>query len=275
MHQLSNQIRLEKKSIGFVPTMGFLHQGHLSLIEKSKSVCDFTIVSIFVNPTQFAPNEDFSKYPIDIERDKKFLIQNKVDALFLPSENEIYGNNFQTYIEVEELSKVLEGKFRPSHFKGVTTIVSILLNSVKPDYAFFGQKDAQQAAIIQRMASDLKLDVKIEICPIVREKDGLAMSSRNSYLSSEERKDALILYKSLILAKNLIEKGERKIDLIISEMKDTISKVKTSNQDYIEIVEADSFTVPKKLETQKEYYILIACKFGSTRLIDNIKITPS
>ncbi len=272
MHQLSGQTRLEKKSIGLVPTMGFLHRGHLSLIEKSKSKCDFTAVSIFVNPTQFAPNEDFSKYPRDIERDKKFLIQNKVDALFLPSEKEIYGGNFQTYIEVEELSKVLEGKFRPSHFKGVATIVSILLNSVKPDLAFFGQKDAQQSAIIKRMVSDLKLDVEIEVCSIIREKDGLAMSSRNSYLSSEERKDALVLYKALILAKHIIEEGERKTKAVISEMKDVIYKVKTSNPDYVEIVEADSFAVSDKIEPGKEYYILIACKIGSTRLIDNIKI---
>ncbi len=272
MHQISNQPRLDKKSIGLVPTMGFLHQGHLSLIEKSKSKCDFTVVSIFVNPTQFAPNEDFSKYPRDIERDKNFLIQNKVDALFLPSEKEIYGKNFQTYIDVEELSKILEGKFRTSHFKGVTTIVSILLNSVKPDCAFFGQKDAQQAAIIKRMVSDLKLDIKIEICPIVREKDGLAMSSRNSYLSSEERQDALVLYKSLNHAKCLIDEGERKTKAVILEMKDTINKVKTSDLDYVEIVEADSFKTSEHLEPGKEYYILIACKIGATRLIDNIKI---
>ena len=261
-----------KGSIGFVPTMGFLHQGHLSLIEKSKSVCDFTIVSIFVNPTQFAPNEDFSKYPRDIEKDEKFLIQNKVDALFLPSEKEIYGRNFQTYIEVEKLSKILEGKFRPSHFKGVTTIVSILLNSVKPDFAFFGQKDAQQAEIVKRMVSDLKIDVEIRICPIVREKDGLAMSSRNSYLSSEERTDALVLHKSLSIAEHLIEAGERKTKTVISEMKDIINKVKTSNPDYVEIVEADTFRFSDMLKSGKEYYILIACKIGSTRLIDNIKI---
>ena len=272
MHRLSNHIKLEKKSIGLVPTMGFLHQGHLSLIEKSKSVCDFTVVSIFVNPTQFAPNEDFNLYPRDIERDKKFLIQNGVDALFLPSEKEIYEKDFETYVEVKGLSKILEGKFRPSHFKGVTTIVIILLNSVKPDFAFFGQKDAQQAAIIQRMISDLKLDVNIKVCPIVREKDGLAMSSRNSYLSAEERKDALILCKSLDYAKHLIGKGERVSKTIISDMKDIISKVKTSNLDYIDIAEADSFKIADKLEPGKEYYILVACKIGTTRLIDNLKI---
>jgi pantoate--beta-alanine ligase len=275
MHQLSGQIRLEKKSIGLVPTMGFLHEGHLSLIEKSKSKCDFTVVSVFVNPTQFAPNEDFGKYPRDIERDKELLIQNKVDVLFLPSEKEIYGDNFQTYIEVGELSKVLEGEFRPSHFKGVTTVVAILLNSVKPDLAFFGQKDAQQAAIIKRMILDLKLDVEIVICPIVRENDGLAMSSRNSYLSSEERKKALVLYKSLNLAKHLMEEGERKTKPVISEMKNIIDNVKTSKLDYIEIVEADSFNVSEELEPGKEYYVLIACKIGSTRLIDNLKITVS
>ena len=252
--------------------MGFLHQGHISLIKNSNSECDFTVVSVFVNPAQFAPNEDFNMYPRDIERDKKLLIQNEVDVLFLPPEKEIYGKNFQTYVEVEELSKILEGKYRPLHFRGVSTIVSILLNSVKPDVAFFGQKDAQQAAIIKRMVSDLKSDVEIKACPIVRENDGLAMSSRNSYLSAKERKDALVLYKSLNHAKQLIENGERKSNTLIAEMKEIINKVKTSNPDYIEIVEADSFKIIENLKKGKEYYILIACRIGSTRLIDNLKI---
>lgn len=272
MQQLSGGIRLEKKSIGLVPTMGFLHEGHLSLIEKAKSRCDFIVVSVFVNPTQFAPNEDFDKYPRDLERDKELLIRKNVDALFLPSENEIYGDNFQTYVEVSGISGILEGKFRPSHFKGVATIVSILLNCVKPDAAFFGQKDAQQTAIIKKMVSDLKLDLSIEICPIVREKDGLAMSSRNSYLSADERNDALVLYKALSSAERMIEEGERKSKNIITEMVNIIGEVKSSALDYIDIVETTAFELSDQLEAGKEYYILIACKIGSTRLIDNIKV---
>lgn len=272
MQQLSGGIRLEKKSIGLVPTMGFLHEGHLSLIEKAKSRCDFVVVSVFVNPTQFAPNEDFDKYPRDLERDKDLLIRKNVDALFLPSENEIYGDNFQTYVEVSGISGILEGKFRPSHFKGVATIVSILLNCVKPDAAFFGQKDAQQTAIIKKMVSDLKLDLSIEICPIVREKDGLAMSSRNSYLSADERNDALVLYKALSSAERMIEEGERKSKNIITEMVNIIGEVKSSALDYIDIVETTAFELSDQLEAGKEYYILIACKIGSTRLIDNIKV---
>jgi pantoate--beta-alanine ligase len=272
MQQLSGRIRLEKKSIGLVPTMGFLHKGHLSLIKKSKKKCDFTVVSIFVNPTQFAPNEDFNKYPRNLEHDKKLLLENKVDALFLPSEREIYPRNFQTYVEVIQISKTLEGKFRPAHFKGVTTIVSILLNCVKPDFAFFGQKDAQQAAIIQQMVIDLKLDVNIIISPIVREKDGLAMSSRNSYLSEEERKDAVALCRSLSYAKKIIGKGERNSKKVILEMKKIIDGVSTSSLDYIDIVETGSFKQSGKLEPGIVYYILIACRIGTTRLIDNIKI---
>ena len=272
MHRLAGLKRLEKKSIGLVPTMGFLHKGHLSLIKKSKEKCDFTVVSIFVNPTQFSPNEDFNKYPRNLKTDKKLLLENKVDALFLPSENEIYSPNFQTYVEVTQISKVLEGKFRPEHFKGVTTIVSILLNCVKPDFAFFGQKDAQQAAVIKRMAVDLKLDVNIIILPVVREKDGLAMSSRNSYLSEKERNDALVLYKSLNYAKKVIGEGVREPEKIISGMKEIINCARTSNLDYIDIVDAGSFKQAGKLEPGMIYYILIACKIGSTRLIDNIKI---
>ena len=272
MQQLSSKTRLARKSIGFVPTMGFLHEGHLSLIRKSRERCDYTVVSIFVNPTQFAPNEDFNKYPRDIERDKKLLMENKVNALFLPKEKEIYPPDFQTYVEVSEISKILEGEFRPLHFKGVATIVSILLNCVKPDFAFFGQKDAQQAALIKQMVADLKLDVNIIICSIVREKDGLAMSSRNSYLSKQERKDALVLYNSLKAAKKIIKNGEKKSEIIISEIKKIIESVNTSNLDYADIVDADSFEISKTLIAGKEYYILIACKIGTTRLIDNIKV---
>jgi pantoate--beta-alanine ligase len=249
--------------------MGFLHEGHLSLVRKSKELCNITVVSLFVNPIQFSPSEDLEQYPRDIERDKKLLIDEGVDYLFMPETDQIYTKNFQTYVNVEEVTLNLEGQFRPTHFRGVTTIVNILFNCVKPDYAFFGQKDAQQAAVIKRMVDDLKIRINLVICPIVREADGLAMSSRNIYLSANEGKDALVLNQSLNVAKEMINKGERKSATIILEMLSLISSASSSNLDYIKIVEADSFEIIDELEQGSEYYILIACKIGSTRLIDN------
>jgi pantoate--beta-alanine ligase len=249
--------------------MGFLHEGHLSLVRKSKELCNDTVVSLFVNPTQFAPSEDLEQYPRDIERDKKLLIDEGVDYLFMPDTDQIYTKNFQTYVNVEEVTTNLEGQFRPTHFGGVTTIVNILFNCVKPDYAFFGQKDAQQAAVIKRMVKDLKLRINLIICPIIREPDGLAMSSRNIYLSANQRKDALVLNHSLNIAKKMINEGERKSALIIAEIHSLINSVRSSNLDYIKIVESNSFEVVDELEQGSEYYILIACRIGSTRLIDN------
>jgi len=272
MQILSASLKAEGKTIGFVPTMGYLHKGHLSLIKKSKEKCDITIVSIFVNPTQFGPNEDLKKYPRDIERDKKLLKDYGVDYLYLPNEKEIYPKNFQTYVEVSNISKILEGEFRPTHFKGVTTIVSILFNSVNPDYSFFGQKDAQQAAIIRQMINDLKFNIKIIVCPIVREPDGLAMSSRNVYLSKNERTDALVLNKSLKIAAESIKRGETNSLKILNKMKKLIASVDSSKLDYVQVVEADSFILAKNLNKGKRYYFLIACKIGNTRLIDNILI---
>ncbi len=272
MHKLSSRFRKEGKLIGLVPTMGYLHEGHLSLVEKSKSICDVTVVSIFVNPTQFAPNEDLKSYPRDLERDKKLLSQKEVDVIFFPSVEEIYPKDFQTNVEVTDITKILEGESRPSHFKGVTTIVSILFNSVSPHYVFFGQKDAQQAAVIQQMVNDLKFDLKIVVCPIVREKDGLAMSSRNVYLSKQEREDALVLSKSLKLAEEMIKKGTKSVKEILFKMKEQVEQVQTSNLDYIQIVDANKFNLVNDLMEGKEYYILIACKIGNTRLIDNLKI---
>ena len=252
--------------------MGFLHDGHLSLIRESKKTCDVTIVSIFVNPIQFGPSEDFNKYPRDVDRDNKLLEDEAVDYLFLPSTEEIYPKNFQTYVNVEYVSKKLEGEFRPTHFRGVSTIVLILFNCVQPDYAFFGQKDAQQLAVINQMVKDLKLDVKIIGCPIVREKDGLAMSSRNVYLSPLERKEALVLHRSLELAKKMIYDGERRTSKILSDMIELFSKIPSANLDYIKIVEADTLEIVDELNPVIEYYIMIACKIGKTRLIDNAKL---
>lgn len=272
MQQLANDLKAEGKTIGFVPTMGYLHEGHLSLIKKSKEKSDITVVSIFVNPIQFAPNEDLKKYPRDIERDKRLLKKYGVDYLFFPNEDDIYPKNFQTYVEVKNISKILEGEFRPTHFSGVTTIVSILFNSVKPDFAFFGQKDAQQAAIIKQMVRDLKFNIKIIVCPIIREPDGLAMSSRNVYLSKKEREDALILSKSLAIAVKYIKNGEKSSSKILNEMRKIVNSIASSKLDYIKIVESDSFAEAKKLLKDESFYILIACKIGSTRLIDNVLI---
>jgi pantoate--beta-alanine ligase len=269
MQDVSSSLKSAGKTIGFIPTMGFLHEGHLSLVKRSKELCDVTIVSIFVNPKQFSPSEDLALYPRDIEKDNKLLLEQKVDYLFYPDANEIYPENFQTFVAVNHITKKLEGEFRPAHFKGVTTVVNILFNCVMPDHAFFGQKDAQQAAVIKQMVKDLKMPVNIIVCPIVRETGGLAMSSRNVYLSEDERKDALALYKALQKAKKMIGEGERRVSLIISEMITIIAKVKSFKLDYIKIVESKSFEAGEKLKSSNEYYILIACKIGNTRLIDN------
>ena len=272
MSSISKELKKQGKKIGFVPTMGYLHQGHLSLVEIAKKNVDIVVVSIFVNPTQFGPNEDFQKYPRDFNRDCELLKPYNVDYIFYPSIDDIYPKNFSTYVEETEISQVLEGKYRPTHFKGVTTIVNILFNIVKPDIAVFGQKDAQQLAIISKMVKDLMMNIEIIPAPIVRENDGLAMSSRNVYLSAEERNDALVLFKSLSYAKDLIVKGERNCDVIRNKGMEILTSVSTSNPDYFEIVEAESFKFIDRLENGKKYYLLAACRIGSTRLIDNFLI---
>lgn len=275
MHSFSSEMKRKGKSIGFVPTMGFLHEGHLSLVDKAKENSDVVVVSIFVNPTQFAPNEDFSKYPRNEERDKELLTERGVDVLFLPEASEIYTSGYQTYVDVEEITKRHEGEFRPAHFRGVTTVVAILFNCVMPDVAVFGQKDAQQAAVIKRMVRDLKFNIRIIVAPIVREEDGLAKSSRNVYLSEKERRDSLVLSKALKAAGEVISAGERQTDRIIEIMTEIIAQADTALPDYIRAVEADSFLEIKNLEAGKEYFLLIACRIGKTRLIDNMHIQIS
>lgn len=269
IHSLSKKLKREGKQIGFVPTMGYLHEGHLSLVRESKKNNDVTIVSIFVNPTQFAPSEDLTTYPRDLERDKRLLSELETDYLFFPDSEYFYPDDFQTYVNVNEITKILEGECRPTHFRGVTTVVAMLFNCVNPDNAYFGQKDAQQAAVIKQMVKDLKFDIKVIVCPIVREEDGLAMSSRNVYLNEKERQDALVLSRSLKLAEELINKGEKEAGKILNEMKKLIGSVDTSRLDYVSIVNAESFEITDKIESDKSYYILIACKIGKTRLIDN------
>lgn len=270
LKKIIRSLKEKNTNIGFVPTMGYLHEGHLSLVRQSKEKCDITFVSIFVNPSQFAPAEDLSKYPRDIERDS-FLLQNEVvDYLFFPTADEIYSNGFSSIVDVGPLTQILEGEFRPTHFCGVTTVVSILFNLVQPDYAFFGQKDAQQVAVIKKMVKDLNFNVEIVVCPIIREKDGLAMSSRNVYLSLQERKDALVLSRSLNAAKKLIDGGEKKVKEIIEVMTKIIISVETTQIDYVKIVNSNSFEEEVFLQAKNEYFILIACRIGKTRLIDNL-----
>jgi pantoate--beta-alanine ligase len=257
----------KKKTIGFVPTMGALHLGHLSLIRKAKKETDFVVVSIFVNPTQFGPNEDYMRYPRQFKKDKEILKKEKVDLLFYPSIKTMYPQNFSTYVEEVYLSKVLCGKFRPGHFRGVCTVVAKLFNIVEPDVSFFGQKDYQQAQIIKRMVRDLNFPIKIKVLPIVREKDGLAMSSRNKYLSYKERKDALCLYQALNKAKELIKKGERSPGVVKKEMEKIIKSIKKAKIDYIEIVDDDNLREIKKIKGK--ILIALAVWIGKARLIDN------
>ncbi|MCX7709192.1 MAG: pantoate--beta-alanine ligase [Clostridia bacterium] len=256
------------KTVGFVPTMGYLHEGHLSLVRASKSQNDITIMSIFVNPTQFGPSEDFSKYPRDMERDSRLAEESGVDIIFAPTVEEMYPDGYKTYVNVETITEVLCGKSRPGHFKGVTTVVNKLFNIIEPDRAYFGQKDAQQVIVIKKMVRDLNMNLEIVTCPIVREQDGLAMSSRNVYLSPEERKAALILSQSLQEAQNLILKGEKSRAKVIEIIKSRISCEKLAKIDYVQMLDAKDL---KDIELiGGSILIALAVKFGSTRLIDNV-----
>lgn len=263
------EIKKKGKIVGFVPTMGYLHNGHISLIRRSKKECDYTVVSIFVNPTQFGPNEDFERYPRDFERDRKILENEGVDFLFYPDVKEMYKEDFKTWVIVEELSEVLEGKFRPGHFRGVTTVVIKLLNIIQPDRAYFGWKDAQQLIIIKKMVDDLNIPVEIIGCPTIREKDGLAESSRNVYLNEEERKKAIALWKGLQKIKELIElKNIRDAEILIEEGKKVIESFGVEIQ-YLEIV--DIRTLKKVEKIENDCLICGAIKIGNVRLIDNIR----
>jgi len=258
------------KTIGFVPTMGYLHEGHISLAKKSVSENDFTIMSIFVNPTQFGPKEDFSEYPRNMEKDTVMAENAGVDVVFSPTEKEMYPYGYNTYVNVEQITDTLCGESRPGHFKGVATVVTKLFNIVEPDKAYFGQKDAQQAVVIKRMVRDLNMSVEIITCPIIREQDGLAMSSRNTYLNEEERKAALILSKSLLDAERLVKSGEKNSSKIIKHIKDMISAEKLANVEYIKIVDQEDLRDVNEID--KKALIALAVRFGSTRLIDNIEV---
>ncbi len=257
-----------EKTVGLVPTMGYLHEGHISLVNASVHDNDITIMSIFVNPIQFGPNEDFERYPRDMEGDSKKAEAAGVDVLFIPAVREMYPEHYSTYADVTGITDKLCGKSRPGHFKGVCTVVLKLFNIVGPDRAYFGQKDAQQAAVIKRMAKDLNLDIRIITCPIVREKDGLALSSRNVYLNGDERKAALVLSRSLKEASVMAANGEKECDVLRKYLTDRINSEKLADIDYVEVVDAETLEFSEKLKGRMLF--AVAVKFGKTRLIDNV-----
>lgn len=265
-------VRAEGKRVGFVPTMGYLHDGHLALVEASRSQCDVTVVSIFVNPTQFGPTEDLAAYPRDFLRDQRLCADAGVDIIFAPGEREVYPMQFQTFIDLEELTKPLCGAFRSGHFRGVATVVSKLFNMVQPDVAFFGQKDFQQCAIVRRLVVDLNFPIQIVTIPTIREPDGLAMSSRNRYLTAEERQRALVISRGLFEAATEFEKGERDVAKLVASAKRSLNAV--DRLQYLELVDADSLL---KAESPlcRPAALCVAAYVGSTRLIDNLMLAPT
>jgi len=268
MRAESRAIRGAGKRLGFVPTMGALHEGHLSLVRAARSSSDLVAASIFVNPTQFGANEDLAKYPRSFERDRELLQGERVELLFAPSVEQMYPAGAVTWVTVEGLSDKLDGRSRPGHFRGVTTVVAKLFHVVQPDAAFFGQKDAAQVAIIRRMVRDLNLPVEIVVCPIVRAADGLAMSSRNAYLDPDERKRALVLQRSLLRAEHLAETGERNAARLVAAGREEIYKESSVRLDYFEIVNPD--TLDPLEDISGGGLVAVAAVVGGTRLIDNI-----
>lgn len=270
MKQVARQATAAERMVGLVPTMGALHEGHFSLIREAKRQCSPVVVSIFVNPTQFGPSEDFKRYPRQMDRDRAALEQLEVEYLFAPAVEEIYPKGFQTSVVVEGLSERVEGRARPGHFRGVTTVVLKLFEIVRPDMAFFGRKDAQQARVIRQMTRDLDLDVSVQVCPIARERDGLAISSRNVYLNEDQRHSATALYRSLDAFRQTVGKGERDAVQLLKTVREAISAAGAVRLDYAEIVDADTFEPVVRL--RGNCYVALAAFVGTTRLIDNALI---
>ena len=269
--ELAAGLRLLDRPLGLVPTMGYLHEGHLSLARRARAECRSVAVSIFVNPTQFGPNEDLSKYPRDLERDLQLLESVDVDLVWTPTPEVMYPPDFQTWVEVEKVTLPLEGVQRPGHFRGVTTVVSKLFNAIQPQKSYFGQKDAQQAAVIRQMTRDLNFPIEIVICPIVREADGLAMSSRNVYLSPDQRKAATILHQALTTAKSVYEKGERRAEALRQTMKDVLGSEPLALTQYVSCADYETLQELPQQVTGKAL-LSMAVFFGKTRLIDNVVI---
>ena len=261
--------REENRTIGFVPTMGALHEGHLSLVHEARAMCDVVVVSVFVNPTQFWPAEDFSAYPRDLTRDAALMAEYNVDYVFAPTVEEIYPPGFSTYVAVEGVSEELEGASRPGHFRGVSTVVAILLNTIKPDFVFFGQKDAQQAVVIKQMVRDLAFTTEIVVLPIVREESGLAMSSRNNYLSNEERKAAAVLHRALSQARAAYNDGEHSAARLIDLVRSTIEQEPLARIDYVGANDTETFEKLDRID-DRPALLSLAVFIGKTRLIDNV-----
>lgn len=267
MQATANSLRSQGKTIGFVPTMGFLHEGHLSLMRTARSA-DIVVASIFVNPTQFGPSEDFDRYPRDVEGDRAKCESAGVDILFLPEVKEMYPDTPSVFVTVDGISELLEGAIRPGHYRGVATVVTKLFHAVKPHTAFFGQKDFQQCAVIKRMVQELNMDVQIAVQPTIRERDGLAMSSRNTYLSAEERRSAPVIFRALSAAEQLVQAGIVGIEKIKKKVQDTLLEEKEMRIDYVEVVDPE--TLAPLSEAQANMAVLVAVRLGRTRLIDNI-----
>lgn len=268
MSSIARKLRRENKTVAFVPTMGALHDGHLSLIKEARQMADVVIVSIFVNPTQFNETEDYDKYPRDLTSDAALLTEYQVDYIFAPDADEIYPPGFSTFIYVEGLTDTLEGASRPGHFRGVATIVTILFNTIRPDFAIFGQKDAQQGAVIKRLVQDLGFEAEIVLMPIVREESGLAMSSRNSHLKDEDRQKASIIYKSLREAKIAFKNGERDASELAEIVRRGLASEPIALIDYVAVVDMDTFEPIEKVG-ENPVLVAVAVSFGKTRLIDN------
>jgi pantoate--beta-alanine ligase len=272
MKAFCRELTRSGRTLGFVPTMGALHEGHASLVRASKAQCQATAVSIFINPLQFGPTEDLGKYPRALERDSKLLRDLGADVLFAPTVNEMYPLGATTYVEVGGISDRLDGASRPGHFRGVATVVAKLFEIVRPDRAFFGQKDAAQVAVLRRMVRDLDMDVELVVCPIVREKDGLAMSSRNVYLNAEQRKQALVLNRSLMRVQHTADVGERNVAKLIDIGKSVIAEEPAARLDYFAIVDPDSLEPVSDIS--RGALVAVAAYVGATRLIDNMLLAP-
>jgi pantoate--beta-alanine ligase len=272
MQAIADSLRCQGRRIGFVPTMGFLHEGHLSLMRQARTASDTVVASIFVNPTQFGPTEDLDRYPRDAEGDRIKCEAAGVDILFMPESKEMYPGKPSVFVAEEAISGILEGAIRPGHYRGVTTVVAKLFHIVKPHIAFFGQKDYQQCIVIKRMVTEMNMDIEIAIQPTVREADGLAMSSRNSYLSADERRISTVMYRSLISAEHLIRSGTKEPDALKERMRALLLGEKGISIDYIEIADPD--TLNPITTVAGNIVILVAVRLGSTRLIDNIRVLP-
>jgi len=270
MSSVARKIRREQdKTVGLVPTMGALHEGHLSLVREARRMCDVVVVTVFVNPAQFGPGEDFEHYPRDLTKDTALLTDYNVDYIFAPTVEEIYPKGFSTYVNVEGLSEQLEGASRPGHFRGVSTVVTILLNTIRPDFAFFGQKDAQQALVIRRLVKDLAIDTEIVILPIVREDSGLAISSRNLYLTPDEQKSATIIHKALKQTKQAFKEGERNANRLTDLIRTTIESEPRARLDYVAITDAETLEKLDRVD-DRPTLVALAAYVGKTRLIDNM-----